>query len=89
MFLQWLRFRAQTLLPRGLRFPVPLDKGNGGSGDVIAREKQKILSTHAQYRLEFLGIKVYPFRGTLYLCILLSKPMHCAMLKSVLLHLTE
>ena len=24
------------LLPSGLRFPVPLDKGNGGSADEIA-----------------------------------------------------
>ena len=33
---QWpLKCRAQTHLPRGLRFPVPQDKGNDGSGDEI------------------------------------------------------
>ena len=34
---QWpMKYRAQTHLPRGHRFPVPLDKGNEGSGDEIA-----------------------------------------------------
>ena len=32
-----MKCRAQTHFPKGLRFPVPLDKGNGGSGDEIAR----------------------------------------------------
>ena len=33
---QWpMKCRVQTHLPRGLRFPVPLDKGNEGSGDEI------------------------------------------------------
>ena len=31
-----MKSQAQTDLPRGLRFPVPLDKGNEGSGDEIA-----------------------------------------------------
>ena len=32
-----MKCRAQTHLPRGLRFPVPLDKGNEGSGDEIEK----------------------------------------------------
>ena len=30
-----MKCQAQTHRPRGLRFPVPLDKGNEGSGDEI------------------------------------------------------
>ena len=37
-----MKCRAQTHLPRGLRFPVPLDKGNEGSGDEIARRRRAI-----------------------------------------------
>ena len=33
-----MKCRAQTHLPRGLRFPVPLDKGNEGSGDEIVQD---------------------------------------------------
>ena len=29
---------SKTHLPRGLRFPVPLDKGNEGSGDEIVAD---------------------------------------------------
>ena len=34
-----MKCRAETQYPRGLRFPVPLDKGNEGSGNEIARYK--------------------------------------------------
>ena len=30
-----MKCRAETQYPRGLRFPVPLDKGNEGSGNEI------------------------------------------------------
>ena len=30
-----MKCRAETQNPRGLRFPVPLDKGNEGSGNEI------------------------------------------------------
>ena len=41
-----MKCRAQTVFPRGLRFPVPLDKGNGGSGDEIAHFMSQ--EAHAQ-----------------------------------------
>ena len=31
-----MKCQAETQYPRGLRFPVPLDKGNEGSGNEIA-----------------------------------------------------
>ena len=36
-----MKCRAQTHLPRALRFPVPLDKGNEGSGDEIASSSSR------------------------------------------------
>ena len=39
MLCYWpMKCRAETQYPRGLRFPVPLDKGNEGSGNEIAQE---------------------------------------------------
>ena len=45
-----MKCRAQTVFPRGLRFPVPLDKGNGGSGDEIAHFMSQ--EAHAQAEVQ-------------------------------------
>ena len=36
-----MKCRAETQYHRGLRFPVPLDKGNEGSGNEIATEPSR------------------------------------------------
>ena len=41
-----MKCRGQTLFHNALRFGVPLDKGNGGSGDEIAKVTTNFL--HAQ-----------------------------------------
>ena len=43
-----MKCRAQTHFPRGLRFPVPLYKGNGGSGNEIGASQTSRHSAHAQ-----------------------------------------
>ena len=55
------------------------------------RAKNKSFSLHMRnIVLSFSELKYSPFRGTVCLYLSLwSKSMHCAILKSVLLHLTE
>ena len=49
---QWpMKCRAQTEFPRGLRFPVPLDKGNGGSGDEIVKDHKENFQNNPKSRL--------------------------------------
>ena len=53
-----MKCRVQTHLPRGLRFPVPLDKGNEGSGDEIASDSAYLKTFRRRaikFSLEKLG----------------------------------
>ena len=53
MFSFWpMKSRAQTDLPRVLRFPVPLDKGNGGSGNEI---RLFVLFNSSVFRVSFFS----------------------------------
>ena len=45
-----MKCRAQTHLPRGLRFPVPLDKGNEGSGDEIENRAVVVACEEGSFR---------------------------------------
>ena len=57
-----MKFSAQMLYPRGLRFPVPLDKGNEGSGNEIGTLLNTSRARHAQSLIQqcFLTVASKP-----------------------------
>ena len=63
-----MKCRVQTHLPRGLRFPVPLDKGNEGSGDEIGPSPTTFASLVTQCACDQFsraGFKMAAVRGWL------------------------
>ena len=50
---------SETLHPRGLRFPVPLDKGKEGSGNEIVPRESSFLTAHTSHA----GLTTFSYGG--------------------------